>query len=255
MADITTLIDVLRSSHDRFAALVQPLDEQAVGRASYDDGWTIADVASHLGSQVEIFGMFLNAGTGKGNAPQQEEFGPIWELWNAKAPLEQVRDSVGANEQFVSRLESLDDAQRDGVRVSMFGTDQDLVGLCTIRLGEHAVHTWDVAVALDPEAVIADDAARLLIDTIAGTAVRAGKPEESGRAVVIATSSPERRFRLVTGPEIALGTVGDTAAPDLRLPAEALVRLVYGRLDPDHTPTAVGGADLIDRLRTIFPGF
>ena len=43
------------------------------------------------------------------------------------------------------------------------------------------------------------------------------------------------------------------AEPDLELPAEALVRLVYGRLDPDHTPAVRGGADL-DVLRGVFPG-
>ena len=38
------------------------------------------------------------------------------------------------------------------------------------------------------------------------------------------------------------------------LPAEALVRPVYGRLDPDHTP---GGVDdpRLATLRRVFPGF
>jgi hypothetical protein len=39
------------------------------------------------------------------------------------------------------------------------------------------------------------------------------------------------------------------------LPAEAFVRLVYGRLDPDHTPASVvtdGG--LLSLLRAAFPG-
>jgi hypothetical protein len=40
------------------------------------------------------------------------------------------------------------------------------------------------------------------------------------------------------------------------MPAEALLRLSYGRLDSAHTPASVVGspADL-DRLRAIFPGF
>ena len=41
---------------------------------------------------------------------------------------------------------------------------------------------------------------------------------------------------------------------ELRLPAEALIRLVYGRLDPAHTPPVeTRGVDL-DELRPIFPG-
>jgi hypothetical protein len=54
----------------------------------------------------------------------------------------------------------------------------------------------------------------------------------------------------VTGP-------GDTDPdlPVLRLPVAAFVRLVYGRLDPDHTPASVvaEGVDL-DDLRKAFPG-
>jgi hypothetical protein len=38
------------------------------------------------------------------------------------------------------------------------------------------------------------------------------------------------------------------------LPAEALIRLVYGRLDPDHTPAVKGDPDVLDRLRRVFPG-
>jgi hypothetical protein len=49
-------------------------------------------------------------------------------------------------------------------------------------------------------------------------------------------------------------TVADEV-PVLRLPAEAFVRLVYGRLDPDHTPPAVqADPDLLDKLRSTFPG-
>ena len=43
-------------------------------------------------------------------------------------------------------------------------------------------------------------------------------------------------------------------APDLELPAEAFSRLVYGRLDPDHTPAFTGDAALLDTLRAVFPG-
>ena len=38
------------------------------------------------------------------------------------------------------------------------------------------------------------------------------------------------------------------------LPAEALVRLVYGRLDPDHTPSFDGDEADLDELRRAFPG-
>ena len=42
---------------------------------------------------------------------------------------------------------------------------------------------------------------------------------------------------------------------ELRLPAEALIRLIYGRLDPAHTPPAEAREVDLDELRQMFPGF
>jgi len=52
------------------------------------------------------------------------------------------------------------------------------------------------------------------------------------------------------------GEAGGGAAPQVTMPAEALLRLAYGRLDAAHTPASVTGeADVLDKLRAIFPGF
>ena len=49
------------------------------------------------------------------------------------------------------------------------------------------------------------------------------------------------------------------ATPDatLEIPAESWLRLVAGRLAPEHTPAGVSatGAVTLDQLRQIFPGF
>ena len=54
---------------------------------------------------------------------------------------------------------------------------------------------------------------------------------------------------------VSNGTGGDGDAR-LDLPAESLLRLLAGRLDPAHTPTSVraSGVDL-DDVRAIFPGY
>jgi hypothetical protein len=49
----------LSCSHDQFTVLLSPLDDEAVAGPSYDDEWSIAQVASHLGSQAEIFARFV----------------------------------------------------------------------------------------------------------------------------------------------------------------------------------------------------
>jgi hypothetical protein len=59
-------------------------------------------------------------------------------------------------------------------------------------------------------------------------------------------------------PEAAAVTLtaagGEDGPPDLRLPAEAFIRLVYGRLDSAHTPPVETGSTHLDELRRLFPG-
>ena len=180
MTDDARWIAALRSSHDRFAGLVEGLSADQVTGPSYDDEWTIADVASHLGSQAEIFEPFLDAGLTGGPAPANDTFPPIWDRWNAMAPADQVRESVERNEAFVQRLEGLSADERSAFRVPLFGSDQDLAGFASMRLGEHAVHTWDVAVAFDPAATVSADAVDLLVDGIDARLGWVGKPVDGG---------------------------------------------------------------------------
>jgi hypothetical protein len=118
----------------------------------------------------------------------------------------------------------------------------------------------DVVVALDPAATLAPDAVALLIDTLDQLVARSGKPDGQQRKVRVSTTDPERQFILETGEAVTL-TPSDDKGPaelglsELRLPAEAFVRLTYGRMDEAHTPpTEHTGVDL-DELRQIFPGF
>jgi hypothetical protein len=75
--------------------------------------------------------------------------------------------------------------------------------------------------------------------------------------IAVSTEGPDRRFLLSVGPDgpsLTDAGEGDIKAT-LRLPAEAFIRLLFGRLDPDHTPPVqTEGVDL-DLLRQTFPGF
>jgi hypothetical protein len=104
-----------------------------------------------------------------------------------------------------------------------------------MRLNEHAFHTWDIEVVGDPTATIPATAADLVIDNLDLIARFTAKPTGDTTAVSVRTTSPERTFTVELAP--AAVTFGpSTAAADIELPAEAFARLVYGRLDPDHTP-------------------
>jgi uncharacterized protein (TIGR03083 family) len=251
----TPWISALRNSHDRLAALAGPMDTAQLQQRSYDSEWSIAQVLSHLGSQAEIFGLFLDAGLAGQEPPGREVFPPIWEAWNAKGPQEQAADALRADATVTRRFESLSPAERGSLRLKLFGMDLDTAGLAAMRLAEHAVHTWDIAVALDPAATVAPDAAGLLIDRLGMLAPRAGKADGQQRRLHVATSAPPRRFVLSTGDAVSVEP-GDGEGPaDLALPSEAFVRLVYGRLDPAHTPSVEAGQAILGELRQIFRGF
>jgi uncharacterized protein (TIGR03083 family) len=255
MADAAVWIKALRSSHDRFTSLVSSLDEETVQAPSYADEWSIAQVASHLGSQAEIFGMFLDAGLSGGDGPGVDQFRPIWDRWDSQTPALQVSDSVVANDKFLTRVEGLSESERAGFALPVFGNDVDLAGMLGMRLGEFALHLWDIAVALDPAAEIAADVVDLMIDRLPDMAGRVGKPAGDAQEIVVETVSPERRFVVTTGPEVTIVSGPGTTPAGLRLPAESFVRLVSGRLDAAHTPAELADDAVLARLRPVFPGF
>ena len=253
-------ISALRHSHNRLRASVEPLGPDQLTQRSYPSEWTIAQVLSHLGSQAEIFGLILETGLAGREPPGREAFPPIWDKWNAKDPQAQATDALRADQATLERLESMDAGERERLHLTLFGMDIDTTGFARLRLGEHAVHTWDVVVALDPAATLAPDAVDLLIDVVDQVAGRSAKPDGQQRTVRVSTTDPERQFILKTGEEVTL-TPSDGDAPaepgqsELRLPAEALIRLVYGRLDEAHTPPAETAGVELDELRQIFRGF
>jgi uncharacterized protein (TIGR03083 family) len=252
----TQWIQALRNSHETLVALVTPLSDAQLQQTSYASEWSIAQVLSHFGSQAEIFGLFLEAGLSGEDPPGRDVFAPIWDSWNARTPRAQADDALQADRTLVEWFESLNPEQHETLHLKLFGTEVDTAGLARMRLGEHAVHTWDIAVVLDPTAALATDAAALLVDTLDQTAARSGKADGKERRVHVSTSEPERHFILESAESVTLSASERAGGPPgLRLPAEALIRLIYGRLDPAHTPPVeTDGIDL-DELRQMFPGF
>jgi len=258
-------IEALRHSHELLRAAVEPLDASQLEQRSYDTEWSIAQVLSHLGSQAEIFELVLDAGLAGQDPPGPEAFPAIWDRWNAKTPRQQADDALRADQAYLERFESLDEGQRASLHIKLFGMEVDAATLAGMRLGEHAVHTWDVRVALDPGVTVAADAVGLLLDGLSQLAARAGKPDGQQRKIRVSTTGPERTFILETTADgVTLTAADDEGTPELglselTLPAEAFLRLVYGRLDagqesgPDAAEDSVGVE--VGELRPLFPGF
>lgn len=262
-------IDVLAGSHDRICDLVGELDDAGLQGPSYCTGWSIAQVLSHLGSGAEIFKLLLDAVVAGEPTPSREVMPAIWDRWNGMRPQDQAEEFLATDGQLVETLENLGD-RLDDLTFTFFGAMQlDAAGLVGMRLSEHAVHTWDVAVALDPKATVDPDAVGLLVDRLPQMAGRAGRPEAAAGGLVevtVATVDPVRRFVLRVDEVVRLDA-GESPGTDARepaegarrivhLPSEAFLRLVYGRLDPAHTPAIAPAEEpVVESLRTLFPGF
>jgi uncharacterized protein (TIGR03083 family) len=254
VTDATPWVRAVRASHDRLAGLVAGLDGDGLRAQSFDTEWSIADVLSHLGSGAEINLLYVNAGADGGEPPSREAFPGIWDTWNARSPEEQAARSIEANEALVTRIESLTPEQRAAFQVAMFGpVPMDLAGFLGMRLSEHATHTWDIAVALDPAAGIAPDAVDLLIDTAPRMAGFIGKKAQAPATIAVTVTGPERAFTLDTGGVSVLPAGGETTTASVALPAEAFLRLLSGRIG-DGAEVEASGVTL-DELKSIFPGF
>jgi uncharacterized protein (TIGR03083 family) len=250
-------IAALRASHDRLAAIVAGLTPEQETAQAYPSEWSIAQVLSHIGSGAEIMALAFDAALNGTPAPGREAYPAIWDRWNAKAPSDQVRDGIESDRQLVARFESLDADQRARLRFASFVGEVEADRLALLRLNEHAVHTWDVAVALDPTATIGPEAVGLVADNLALVAGFSGKAEAlAGVVVQVTTSDPDREFTLTFDSAVSLQPGRAAAAnAELALPAEAFIRLVYGRLDPAHTPAVTATGVALDDLRRAFPGF
>jgi uncharacterized protein (TIGR03083 family) len=258
-ADARRWIEVLHASHTRLVAFVARLSDADLRRQSYATDWAVAQVLSHLGSQAEIFTTFLDAGLAGRPTPGNDTFPPVWAAWNERDPDAQAHDSLVATGVFIDKLRALDDAALSRP-VTPFGMNLTIGELPRLRVGEHALHSWDIMVAFDPSATVADDAVALLIDQIPALVARTGKPQGRTFAVRVRTTAPAYDYVLAVGDRVELRPDADEVVDaTVEMSAEALLRLAYGRLDAGHTPETtkvVEGRDRVglDDLRSIFAG-
>lgn len=259
-AQTRTLIASLRTLHDNLAAFVLELGPDQLRERSYATEWSVADVLSHLGSGAELGLARLRAGTE--DAPSYEEAARVWAKWELWTPEQQVVEAIAVDEEFVSTLEALDDEAVEEMHRELAGLDLDSSQVLRLRISEHSMHGWDIAVMFDDRAVVPAAGVPALLDVLPVTLRSAAQPHDGDLRVRVRTTDPEGDYVFeLAQAEARLTPVADstdTSAVDgeLLLPAEALLRLVYGRLDPRHTPPHKATDDtLLERLRAIFKGF
>ncbi|MEU3188191.1 maleylpyruvate isomerase N-terminal domain-containing protein [Streptomyces sp. NPDC006923] len=259
-AGLAPWLEALHAGSGRLAALVGDLSEADLSRPSFADGWSIAQVLSHLGSAAEISAGLLQRGlAGDTTGVRREDVAPVWERWNALSAPAQREAWTKADARHLALLDSLDERTRAEARVPYFAGLLDVPAYAGYRLSEQSVHAWDIEAALHTAATIPPAEVRLLwerLDLVAtrfrdGDTLRRLAP----RQLSVHLTDPERTLLLDLGGELHLYPC-EPAEPAGALagPAEAVLRMVYGRSRPADGITVTGSVTLAD-LQGLFPGF
>ena len=246
-------IDALRSSVSRLRDVVTTLSDADLTRQAYPTEWTIADVLSHIGSGAVIMQRRLEDILVGRETPDDFARG-VWDEWNAKTPAAQRDDALAADAALLTGIEAVTPAERDKFAMAMGPMTLGFEEFVGMRLNEHAFHTWDVEVVTEPAATIPTPVAELVVDNLDLVARYTAKPTGDTTTITVATTSPQRIFAIELNPEaVTFAATPASAGADLELPAEAFARLVYGRLDAEHSPAGDHGPAL-GILRRTFPG-
>jgi uncharacterized protein (TIGR03083 family) len=251
---MTDRLPELAQSVEHLRDVASTIESSEYTSPAYPSEWTIADTFSHLGS-----GAVISKRRFEDSVAQRESESSfntsVWDEWNAKDPADQVSDCLTSDAALLSSLEAATEEQRNAFHTALGPFTFDFDGMVGLRLSEHALHTWDIEVAGAPDATLSSDAANAILDGIQFVVGRTAKPTSEPRNVTVQTFDPARSFTLVLGTDaVELVELPFGGSADLELPAESLVRLIYGRLDSEHTPAEVTG-DVVNDLRLVFPGF
>jgi uncharacterized protein (TIGR03083 family) len=243
----------LEESVARLRSLVEGLSPDQLRTPSYCSDWSVAQVLSHIGSGAVIMRHGIDTSVHPDHPVPANQ--AVWDEWNAKSPDAQAADLLPADQALIDLVDGMSDEDAAKVELSFGPMKLALPDVLGLRLGEHALHTWDVEVTFNPMATLHPAQTAIVVDGLARIIRFAGTSNGNPRTITVRTSAPERTFVIEVGTDtVSLGTPHEGGAPDVELPAEAFVRLVYGRLDPLHTPTGLESAAVQD-LRAIFPGF
>lgn len=254
-------IDALSDEHEILVATVRDLTEDQLTAPSAAAEWTVAQVLSHLGSGAEITTAGLQAALGERTAPD-DDFNPsVWSRWNAMRPVQQRAGFLEQDAVLVAAFSALDQQQRETLQLTVGFAPAPLTvaSFAGMRLHESAHHGWDVRAARDPLAGLRADSARVLAQLLShDLAFLLGfiaKPHAATEAVRLDIA--DSGYGLSITDQVTLMAPVDDPTATFRAPLEAAIRLIAGRLGPDHTPTGleITGNTRLEHLRTIFPGF
>jgi uncharacterized protein (TIGR03083 family) len=256
LADRT--ISALTSEHATLVAIAESLNDDQLTGPSGASEWPLHQVFSHLGSGAEITLAGLRAGLGA-PVPDEDFNSGVWDRWNAMTAREQLEGFLTHDAALVQALNALHVDQRDTLQleVGFLPVPISVASFAGMRLNEAAQHSWDIRVALDPRAGVADESAHALFEQYStGLGFMLGfvaKPDRLAEPTVLDIHG----YGLAITDSVALTASAADATATFTGPLEAAVRLLGGRLTAKRTPAdvRVTGNVSLDELRQVFPGY
>jgi uncharacterized protein (TIGR03083 family) len=257
---LDTWLAALHGASDRLRHTLEGLPADALSQPSFADGWTVAQVLSHLGSAAEICTTLVERGiAGDDTGPVREELQPVWARWDALPPTAQRDAWREADARHLALLDSLASKNDTSLRIPYFSGPLTAAEYAGYRLSEQSVHAWDVGVALDPAAVIPASEVELLWERLDLIATRFRSGDALSRLaparLSVELTDPRRSLFLSLDAQLHIYPCEPTdATGTISGPAEAVLRLVYGRNRPPDQ-VDVSGPITLDDLRELFPGY
>jgi uncharacterized protein (TIGR03083 family) len=247
----------LRSAHERLLLIVNSFTLDALSLPTYTEGETIAQLLSHLGYGAEMGLADIRAAALGLPVPGRDALEASREAWLNRAPEELASGFVAADERYIRFLESMTDDDLAALRIFLYIREVGLAPIIRARLGELAVHAWDIEVMREPATLVAAEAVELLVRDLAELPPWFGRPQGRKFRAHVTTESPECHYVIDVNKRVII-TAGEPAGSvdgHLIMPAEALVRLTFARLDPERCPDTKGfGKVSLGDLCAVFPG-
>jgi uncharacterized protein (TIGR03083 family) len=201
-------------------------------------GWAVRDVAGHLAQGAERAPIVVRHALDGTPLP---ELTPDDRTARFRALRAMTGPALAAGfprdiDAVFTLLEGADDAALQTV-VTVPAGPHTLVQFANQRLSEAALHHWDVHAPRDPAATLRPEAAALLIDYLLGRMARMVDHEGARgldvtyRCQLEGPGGGPVTLTIRDGTGSAARGTPSAASSTLTLPAEAWVRLVWGRLD------------------------
>jgi uncharacterized protein (TIGR03083 family) len=250
-------VSALGAAYERLALLVNALGPDDLSLPSYEKGQTIAQMLAHLGTGAATGLAAIEAAASGRPPPRPGELEAIRDVWARRAPEHLASEMLAINKQYIQFLENMADDELAAFRMFLYIRNVDIISVLRPRLGELAIHAWDIQTMSEPAVLVDAEAVDFLVRDLAALPPWFGKPQGRTFRVQVTSENPECHY--VIGVSQRVTVMSGKSAGDvdghLTMPAEALVRLVFARLDPERTPEVkMVGKVALDDVRAIFSG-